>query len=297
MPSPPTSDLQLVSSAPDLAAPFKWRGGKRRIGAQVWARFGAVSHYVEPFLGGAGVLLTRPFEGSHPSGLESVGDLDGLLLNFWRAMKLAPVEVSHHIQFPPSDVELQLRHRWLRERRPAVEALLEDPTRCDPLAAAWWAWGQAHAYQQRWVERPSRPVLDPRPAGPNRLDGAELLAGLARRMRRVAILRRDWTSVVGPAMLFRNNTRSVGVFLDPPYEGDEGFYAARASVAGAVWDWARQHGTDPRLRIAVCGYDDGRPTPRGWRVMPWSSTGGGARRALERVWFSPYCARVDPPAG
>jgi DNA adenine methylase len=114
MPSVP-SPLQLVSS--DLAAPFKWRGGKRRVGAQVWARFGHVGHYVEPFLGGAGVLLTRPFEGSHPTGLESVGDLDGLLVNFWRAMKEQPDLVAHHARFPPSDVDLHMRHAWLRAHR------------------------------------------------------------------------------------------------------------------------------------------------------------------------------------
>jgi len=294
MPSRPVSDLQIVSSAPDLGAPFKWRGNKRRIGAQVWARFGAVSHYVEPFLGGAGVLLTRPFEGSHPSGLESVGDLDGLLVNFWRAMKEHPDLVAHHARFPPSDVDLHMRHAWLRAHRADIEAMVDSgPTGCDPKAAAWWAWGQAHAYQQRWTDAKGRPVLDPTPSGPLRLDGPELLQGLTRRLQRVAILRRDWTAVVHPPMLFRNKAARVAVFLDPPYEGDEGVYAAKASVAGAVWAWARQHGTDSRLRIAVCGYDDGRPTPRGWTVMPWSSAGAGARRALERIWFSPHCLPVE----
>lgn len=277
--SPRSPDVQTVSASEQvLAAPFKWRGNKRRIGARVWERFGPVGHYTEPFLGGAGVLLARP----NPTGLESVGDLDGLLVNFWRAVKEHPDLVTHHARFPPSDVDLHLRHAWLRAHRADIEALVASgPTACDPKAAAWWAWGQAHAYQQRWTDATHRPVLDPVPSGPLRLDGAELLQGLHRRLLRVAILRRDWTAVVHPPMLFRNKASRVAVFLDPPYEGDEGVYAARASVAGAVWDWAREHGTDTRLRIAVCGYDDGRATPRGWTVMPWSSTGGGARRALE----------------
>jgi DNA adenine methylase len=274
----PIVNLQLV-------APFEWRGGKRRVAPQVWPRFGRVGHYIEPFLGGGAVLLARP----NPAGMETVNDLDGLLVNFWRSLKMRPDEVIHHVRFPPSDLDLRVRHTWLRAKRAEVDAGLEDPAWCDPLAAAWWCWGQAHAYHQRWVERPSRPLLDPMPVGPNRLDGAELLAGLARRLQRVTLLRRDWASVLRPSIMFRNRASVVGVFLDPPYEGDEGWYAARASVAGAVWDWARENGEDGRLRIAVCGYDDGRATPRGWSVLPWSSQGGGARRHEERIWFSPTC--------
>lgn len=234
------------------------------------------------------MLLARP---QPHTGQETVNDRDGLLANFWRAMALEPDRVRQLIHCPPADLELQVRHRWLLERRTAVEAGLADPNWCDPAAAAWWAWGQAHAYQQRWTERSSRPVLDPTPSGPNRLDGAELLAGLAQRLRRVAVLHRDWSDVVIPSMLFRNRPKVAGVFLDPPYDGDEGVYSSRTSVAGDVWDWALQHGSDPRLRIAVCGYDDGRKTPRGWSVLPWSSTGGGARRHEERIWFSPECLR------
>jgi hypothetical protein len=284
----PQLELQPVSSSP-LVAPFKWRGGKRLVAPLVWQRFGRVGHYCEPFCGGAAVLLGRP----SPAGLETINDLDGLLCNFWRSIKLQPTVVSSLMRSPPSDVDMRSRHAWLRDQRIDIERQLADPTYCNPLAGAWWAWGQAHAYQQRWVERSCRPVLDPTPSGPNRLDGAELLDGLAKRLQRVAVLHRDWSSVVRPSMLFRNRTNHVGVFLDPPYDGDEGLYAATAPVASAVWDWALDNANDPRLRIAVCGYDDGRKTPRGWSVMPWSSIGGGSRRHEERVWFSPHCLPAE----
>ncbi len=37
---------------PTLKAPFPWFGGKSRVAPDVWARFGDVANYVEPFFGG-----------------------------------------------------------------------------------------------------------------------------------------------------------------------------------------------------------------------------------------------------
>jgi DNA adenine methylase len=40
-----------------LEAPFPWFGGKRKVASLVWARFGEVVNYVEPFFGSGAVLL------------------------------------------------------------------------------------------------------------------------------------------------------------------------------------------------------------------------------------------------
>ena len=41
-----------------IAVPFPWFGGKRKVAAEVWSRFGTVANYVEPFFGSGAVLLT-----------------------------------------------------------------------------------------------------------------------------------------------------------------------------------------------------------------------------------------------
>lgn len=43
-----------------VRAPFPWFGGKSRAADLVWARFGNVPNYVEPFAGSLAVLLARP---------------------------------------------------------------------------------------------------------------------------------------------------------------------------------------------------------------------------------------------
>ena len=43
-----------------MKAPFPWFGGKRRVAPEIWAAFGDVDNYVEPFAGSLAVLLERP---------------------------------------------------------------------------------------------------------------------------------------------------------------------------------------------------------------------------------------------
>lgn len=74
-----------------LKAPFPWFGGKSRVAPQVWAAFGDVPNYVEPFFGSGAVLLGRP----HEPGIETVNDLDGFVANAWRALAHDPEEVAY----------------------------------------------------------------------------------------------------------------------------------------------------------------------------------------------------------
>jgi len=61
-------------------------------------------------------------------------------------------------------------------------------------------------------------------------------------------------------------------------------------------DWCVEHGDDPRLRIALCGYEGEHAMPRSWRIHAWKSHGGyGVRnpdnqnKGRERIWLSPHC--------
>jgi len=88
------------------------------------------------------------------------------------------------------------------------------------------------------------------------------------------------------------------VFLDPPYREGVASYAQEADTAGDVWLWALDNADRAGLRIAVCGYEDGRDVPAGWSTFEWEAAGGYSNRAngpgranakRERIWFSPQC--------
>lgn len=122
-----------------LQAPFPWFGGKSRVAADVWARFGDVPNYVEPFAGSLAVLLGRP----HDPQIETVNDLDGFIANFWRALQHAPDEVARWADWPVNENDLTARHAWLvRNHLPTLAQRLEgDPDFYDAKIAGWWVWG------------------------------------------------------------------------------------------------------------------------------------------------------------
>lgn len=49
----------MISQAGTLAAPFPWFGGKSLACEAVWAAFGAVANYVEPFAGSAAMVAAE----------------------------------------------------------------------------------------------------------------------------------------------------------------------------------------------------------------------------------------------
>jgi len=131
----------------------------------------------------------------------------------------------------------------------------------------------------------------------------EWFTALSERLRRVRVCCGDWKRVCGPSPTVKNGI--TGVFLDPPYahsERNDGLYRVEMAVADEVREWAIEHGNDPKLRIALCGYDGEHDMP-GWDCYGWNAHGGygsqssGRARAnakRERIWFSPHCLNACP---
>jgi hypothetical protein len=129
---------------------------------------------------------------------------------------------------------------------------------------------------------------------------------LQARLRRVRVACGNWKRVVSPSVLGKGKNvggrRPCAVFLDPPYPHD----VREAGIYGEddenVWfeakDWAIEHGSDPDLRIALCGYDGDHGIPHDWTEYAWKAARGYAseendNRNLERIWFSPHCLPID----
>jgi hypothetical protein len=122
-----------------LKAPFPYFGGKRSVAPLIWRAFGDVLNYVEPFAGSLAVLLARP---TPFDGTETVNDADGLISNFWRAVKGDPEAVAFHADWPVNENDLHARHSWLVGQKDALQSRLEgDPDYFDAKVAGWWVWG------------------------------------------------------------------------------------------------------------------------------------------------------------
>jgi DNA adenine methylase len=311
-------DAELIAKPP-----YPWFGGKSRIASAVWDRFGEVRNYVEPFFGGGACLLRRPLPFS---GTETVNDLNGWLCNFWRAVAADPEAVAHHADWPVSELDLHARGDWLFYRPGVakfIERLRSDTNYYDAQSAGWWVWGQCCWIGSGWGRRKlphlgnagqgvnrKLPHLGDAGRGVNRqlphLGDAgqgllDYILALSERMRRVRICCGDWTRVCGPTPTVKLGLTAV--FLDPPYAVADraALYGTEEdfSVAHDVRAWAIERGDDPRIRIALCGYDEHR-MPKGWQKLNWRTSGGyasqGSRadvnRVRETIWFSPHCLKV-----
>jgi len=131
----------------DLLSPYPYFGGKRAVAGAVWARFGQVDNYVEPFFGSGAMLLSSPYV----PGVETVNDLDGFIANFWRAVRADPVAVADYVDWPTNENDLLARHLWLVSQRSETTRRLDaDPEWYDAKIAGWWCWGACNWIGTGW---------------------------------------------------------------------------------------------------------------------------------------------------
>ena len=325
----------MSTDAPTLKAPYPYFGGKSRVAAEVWRRFGDVRNVVDPFFGSNAILLARPepFDGT-----ETINDLDGFVPNFWRAVNADPDAVAAAMNWPVMEVCLEARHKWLvtADRKAAfLERMKSDPEFFDVKTAAWWCWGLGQWIGSGWCcgewhggklphllhagrgvhkqlphllhagrgVHKQLPHLGDAGRGECARRGEVLrqwMQALCDRLRNVRVCCGDWKRVLGPSVTVHNGLTAV--FLDPPYSAEAGrgndiYRCEDLDVAHAVREWAVEHGNDPLMRIALCGYEGEHDMPADWDCFAWKTQGGYANqrnagmtnRHRERIWFSRHC--------
>ena len=79
-----------------LAAPFPYFGGKTSQAERIASLLPPHEHYVEPFAGSLAVLLAKP-----RSAMETVNDIDGDLMTFWRVLRDQPEDLTRMCALTP----------------------------------------------------------------------------------------------------------------------------------------------------------------------------------------------------
>lgn len=142
--------------------PWPWFGGKSDAAPIAWEAMGDPDHYVEPFAGSLAVLLRRPHVANRSYHSETVNDLDGLLVNAWRAMQMSPDAMADAASWPVSEADMHARHlaliKWRAENQ--LEHLMGDPLWHDPVMAGWWAWGQSCWIGSGWCSGTGPWIVD-----------------------------------------------------------------------------------------------------------------------------------------
>lgn len=299
----------------DLPSPYPYFGGKAKVAGEIWKRLGDVTVYVEPFLGSGALWLAHP---AHYKAIRSavVNDIDGMIVNFWRAAQHDPEQVAVWADNPAFECDLHARHIWLVKQKQELKDRLEgDPDFYDVKIAGWWVWGMSQwigsgfcSGRGSWTSvdgvmtkvdtgqgvTRSRSHLGDAGQGVERLnqDLIAYITALSDAYREVRVTCGDWSRVLKPAVAWGLRLKDptlTGIVLDPPYshqERDKAIYAEDYDIDGEVRQWALDNGSNPNLRIAYCTYKDADSETRfrdaGWDAHYWKAHGGYANRSNGR---------------
>lgn len=320
-----------------LKSPFPYFGGKSRVAHLIWDRFGNVPNYVEPFAGSLAVLLSRPHQPgietvndkdcllsnfwralkSDPDSVAChadwpVNEADLHARHLWLVTR---EEFRERMKTDPDYYDVKVAGWWLWGK-------------CQWIGSGWCSVKLPHlgdagtgVHRQlphlglgMGVHRKLPHLGNAGTGGETsecvsdyisgtRFDLLNYMRELSDRLRSVRVCCGDWSRVCGPSPTVKLGT--TGVLLDPPYADD----ASRTSdlyseddltIAHAARRWAIEWGDDPRMRIALCGYEGEHEMPDSWECVVWKAHGGYGSQgknqarensARERIWFSPYCIR------
>lgn len=256
-----------------MKSPVPYFGSKQRIGPWIVSLLPPHEHYVEPYAGGLSVLLAK-----RPARMETVNDLDGELMTFWRVLRERPDELLRACMLTPhSRAELE-------------ETFAEPPA--DDLELARRIWSRLAQGRSGTLRRTGwRHYIDP--AGsvtsmPGYLEAyAERLAAAAERMHAVSLESLPALTLIGKY----GAQPDVLLYVDPPYLGTTrpwSNYRFEMKTEGEHRELAAALG-DCAAAVVLSGYDSPLYAELygDWHRYEQSTTTGnaaGAKGRTEVLW-------------
>lgn len=191
-------------------------GGKTRVAAQISSLLPAHQHYVEPFAGSLAVLLAKG-----PSRMETVNDLDGDLMAFWRVLRDQPAELARVCALTPHS---RAEHQF---------SYTAAPESLDDLERARRTWVRLTQGRSATLRKTGwRYHIDPAGAStpmPGYLDAyVDRILAAARRLHRVSLECRPAIDVITAYGAYD----TVCLYVDPPYLGTTRCRNYRTEMAG-----------------------------------------------------------------
>ena len=186
-----------------VSSPVSYFGGKSWIASRLAASFPPHKHYVEVCGGSLAVLLSKK-----PSRMETVNDLDGHLMTFWRVLRDCPTDLERVCFLTPhSRAERELAHSFpegldeLEIARRVFVALTQGRT--GSITRTGWRHNSA-------------PTSTPMPVVLQR--HARRIALAARRIQNVSLECRPAVEMI---RAYGGDRRNL-LYVDPPYITDPG---------------------------------------------------------------------------
>jgi len=176
--------------------PFAYYGGKTTLAPQIAALLPAHEHYVEPFAGSLAVLLAKK-----PSRAETVNDLDGDLMTFWRILRDRPEDLQRVCEFTP------------HSRAEFEGAKVLDGDELERARRVWVRLTQSRSHSMRYSGWKFRKA--PLAHTTDLSYFARRVADCAERLSHVSLESRDALDIIRDY----GTEPTVCLYVDPPYLG------------------------------------------------------------------------------
>lgn len=258
--------------------PVKWHGGKRYLAARIIEFFPAHRVYLEPFGGGASVLLNKP-----PVDVETYNDLDLRITRLFQVLRDSGEEFVSRVRLIPySQVEFQIAAEY-----PADASELQKAV-CDFVR-----WRQSFGGQgKNWSYTTGRARGGMAGDVNAWWTAIEMLPQIIDRLRRVQIICQSAFEAIP-----RFDHEDGLIYCDPPY-----VHGTRSKGSTDVYGVEMSDDDHRKLakllrsckaRVVLSGY----PSPlyetlyAGWRTVDFDianhAAGGKSKaREIERLWLN-----------
>lgn len=184
-------------------SPIPWYGGKSTHLKWLLPLLPECKHYVEPYSGSAVVLLNRD-----PSPIETINDINGEVVNFFRILRDRPEELIGAIQLTPFSREEFALARFADDHPDDLERARRFCVLCQQsygavgLQATICHWSTSITYSQRHIAQNVAKILSKN----------EALDYTARRLLNVQIENRPAIEIIK-----KYDTHDTLFYCDPPY--------------------------------------------------------------------------------
>jgi len=186
-------------------SPLRYFGGKWQVAAEIISHFPPHSVYVEPFGGGASVLLQKP-RLSGKKGIEVYNDLDGDVVNFFRVLRERPDDLIRAIYLTPfAKEEYELSQKSMTD--------LDDLERARRFYTRSWQGrgGPTRTWRAGW-RRVKVNSIGTGQVAPHRFATLDHLWAVVERLRGVQIEKGNAFEVIQ-----RYDSEKTLFYCDPPY--------------------------------------------------------------------------------
>lgn len=251
-----------------LKSILKYPGAKNRLAPWICEYIPKHEVYLEPFAGSLAILFNK--QRSH---IETVNDLDGEIVNFFRILRDRGEELEHIIELTPFSRQ---------EYKAAYEVSEDELERARRFAVrCWMGFGCGNLYQNGF--KSGKQAKSPNPA---RAWGElfETMRLATKRLQGVQI-----ENLPAVELIERYNTEDVFIYADPPYlHGTRKNYLYKHEMTDAnhkeLLDVLVRH----KGKVLLSGYDNDmyNNTLQGWNKVQKATIAEGGRARIETLWMN-----------